>query len=243
MRHYLWIWALLPVACAGAAKTDPERASNDATEEGSDGGSGAPASSAGSDAGPAPATATRDAAQPCHSDAIACGGRCVNTNVDPANCGGCGNVCDGGVCSAGSCVASTCTGNCTATVTISNAYIDNVSDLVIQGNAAHWTVLAGDPPGLHGGSHEPTTINGTDWYPTFACAGAPCDSTDTTAVPPLPPHEQTVVLTDWGNGRGGGGTVKITQQPAAPDYVLKLEFSDPPGGASHYHATITYSIQ
>jgi len=246
MRYYLWIWAFLPIACASAASPslEPTGSGTDSTSEG---GVDAPPGQAESHpAGSADAGAPSEAALPCHSGGVACGGRCVNTSADPQNCGQCGNVCEAGLCMGGICAAPCDGGGCTttgtATLDISNAYIDNVSDLVIQGNTARWTVLAGDPPGQHGGNNEPTTINGTNWFPQFACAN-PCDSSNTTPVPPLAQREQTVILGDWGNGRGGGGTVTIKQQPTAPDYVLKIEFSDPPGGASHYHAKVTYSTQ
>jgi hypothetical protein len=46
----------------------------------------------------------------CNLDAgpsfVCCpGGGCTNTSTDPANCGTCGTVCDGGVCVGGTCAA------------------------------------------------------------------------------------------------------------------------------------------
>jgi hypothetical protein len=42
----------------------------------------------------------------CQPDAgiLNCGGRCLNTTGDPANCGGCGKSCDGGLCCSSACV-------------------------------------------------------------------------------------------------------------------------------------------
>jgi len=41
----------------------------------------------------------------CPAEYTACSGACVNLSADPANCGGCGNLCDnGGSCENGQCV-------------------------------------------------------------------------------------------------------------------------------------------
>jgi hypothetical protein len=41
-----------------------------------------------------------------------CSGRCVNTNDDPSNCGGCGNKCTGSkpFCELGNCITTPCAG-------------------------------------------------------------------------------------------------------------------------------------
>jgi len=43
----------------------------------------------------------------CSGQRIACDGGCVDDQTDPANCGGCGQVCATGICRLGSCKAST----------------------------------------------------------------------------------------------------------------------------------------
>jgi hypothetical protein len=43
----------------------------------------------------------------CPGTLLECNGVCADTQVDPANCGGCGNPCEAGeVCSAGTCASS-----------------------------------------------------------------------------------------------------------------------------------------
>src|SRR5688572_10305050 len=41
---------------------------------------------------------------PCAPGRTACGEMCLDLNNDPANCGGCGQVCGSGFCQAGICV-------------------------------------------------------------------------------------------------------------------------------------------
>ena len=43
----------------------------------------------------------------CSGGTVACGGACIDTKVDPSNCGACGKVCaKGELCSAGTCATS-----------------------------------------------------------------------------------------------------------------------------------------
>lgn len=59
---------------------------------------------------PGDTTVPPDATSPCPLYHALCGGVCVDTNGDPAHCGGCDSSCDPGqVCSAGGC-ATTCLG-------------------------------------------------------------------------------------------------------------------------------------
>jgi hypothetical protein len=42
----------------------------------------------------------------CDAPEVLCSGRCVDTDVDPANCGRCGRVCPTGLCNGGQCVGA-----------------------------------------------------------------------------------------------------------------------------------------
>ncbi|KAH7125783.1 hypothetical protein EDB81DRAFT_764885 [Dactylonectria macrodidyma] len=44
----------------------------------------------------------------CSTDLAVCGGRCVDTDNDPSNCGGCGVTCPSGRCVNGSCLVFSC---------------------------------------------------------------------------------------------------------------------------------------
>lgn len=46
------------------------------------------------------------ALQACTTNETSCGTKCVNTNTDPNNCGGCGNSCNGKSCVSGTCSTS-----------------------------------------------------------------------------------------------------------------------------------------
>lgn len=43
----------------------------------------------------------------CEEPLVACGSQCVDTNLNPAHCGGCFNACPSGICQAGMCVGAT----------------------------------------------------------------------------------------------------------------------------------------
>lgn len=43
----------------------------------------------------------------CEDPLVACGGECVDTNVNPLHCGRCFNACPSGICQAGECVGAT----------------------------------------------------------------------------------------------------------------------------------------
>jgi hypothetical protein len=88
---------------------------------GATGGSGgATGGSGGSTGGSGGAGADAGASCDCGAFAgyrMCCGGRCVNPQNDPTNCGGCGNrcqndkpLCEGGTCKVPPCTASACTG-------------------------------------------------------------------------------------------------------------------------------------
>ncbi|KAK0739617.1 hypothetical protein B0T21DRAFT_362959 [Apiosordaria backusii] len=53
----------------------------------------------------------------CIGDLVSCGDTCIDVTNDPANCGGCGVVCDSGVCTNGACSLNSCTGQTCDTFT------------------------------------------------------------------------------------------------------------------------------
>ena len=66
-----------------------------------------------------------DGSSPCEAPTRSCGGRCVNVQNDPANCGDCGMTCTGGTfCESGMC-NRTCSGGLTA---CGSACVDFASD-------------------------------------------------------------------------------------------------------------------
>ncbi|MBK7395967.1 MAG: hypothetical protein IPJ34_06585 [Myxococcales bacterium] len=48
-------------------------------------------------------TGPLDTGPGCDAGLLACGGVCVDPDIDPLNCGGCGNVCPTGLCNGGKC--------------------------------------------------------------------------------------------------------------------------------------------
>jgi hypothetical protein len=60
------------------------------------------------------------ALQACKTNETSCGSKCVSTDTDPDNCGGCGNSCNGKACVNGSCTTST-TGSCSSCETTANS--------------------------------------------------------------------------------------------------------------------------
>jgi hypothetical protein len=71
-------------------------------------GSGGPTGLSAFDAGSDDATSGGDGnGGSCNPGQILCGGSCVDTSSDPANCGSCGASCDGGTCCQSICVSDT----------------------------------------------------------------------------------------------------------------------------------------
>ncbi|KAM7201230.1 hypothetical protein V8F20_004976 [Naviculisporaceae sp. PSN 640] len=53
----------------------------------------------------------------CTGGLVSCDGTCIDIANDPANCGGCGIVCDSGTCTNGACTVNSCTGQTCDTFT------------------------------------------------------------------------------------------------------------------------------
>jgi hypothetical protein len=77
----------------------------------------------------------------CKGSQRLCGATCVDTSSDPANCGSCGNVCEGGTCCGSVCVADTA--SCAFVVT-------GVSPTEGNQNGGDWIKITGNGfgPGL-----------------------------------------------------------------------------------------------
>jgi hypothetical protein len=175
---------------------------------------------------------------PCDAGLAACGSACVDTQTDLANCGKCQNACPGAA-------AATCAaGACKATLRV-RALIDGTSDLVFTGSNVHWHHIAAAAPGLWNGNNQPTYLNTAPWMPGWPGGGenrdCNCDSQSSTpAIPPLGARDQTVALQIV----AARGSIVVTQQPASTNgYTLRVELSDPPGGADWYELVLTYATQ
>jgi hypothetical protein len=123
MRSLAWFGSAFAVASTIAACA----AGNVTTESnGDDAGSDASAQDAASDAHKVDAHVA-DAAPACDAGTMMCGTACVDTRVDPANCGTCGNACTSAqICSTSHCILSCpmgeidCNGTCTNPLTDQN---------------------------------------------------------------------------------------------------------------------------
>jgi hypothetical protein len=127
-----------------------------------------------------------DAAVPdalvCTAPEIVCRGACVNSQADPDNCGGCGQVCASGVCSAGAC-SGALRGH---VIAIGHDYRSRHAAMArVLGNAvalgAHADVALGR---LHG-TADPAATAGTTAAIASAMAaiGRPFHATDLPATP------------------------------------------------------------
>jgi Stigma-specific protein, Stig1 len=170
----------------------------------------------------------------CAADKLSCGSKCIDPQVDNANCGACGNTCG----DAGACLKGGCPGELRV-----RALIDGQSQLVLTGAKMKWHVVRAAAPGRWNGHNDATLINATAWMPVWPATGdnrdCNCDSQPSPDVSvPLKGVEQTVTLKKI----EGRGSVSITEQPSAANgYTLKVDYSDPPGGAAWFEIVLTYS--
>jgi hypothetical protein len=98
-------------------------------------GAGSPGFAPGPDSGSVVDSSVEGSGPTCSGGKALCGGTCVDTTSDPANCGKCGHACDGGTCCASVCVldVSTC-----------NFAITGVDPLFGNQNGGDWIKITGD---------------------------------------------------------------------------------------------------
>jgi hypothetical protein len=79
----------------------------------------------------------------CPTGQVVCGGQCVDTSTDLANCGGCGNACaEGKTCQGGACVCPTGTTVCGNTCCAEGQLCEGPGDCP-QGNACQTATCVG----------------------------------------------------------------------------------------------------
>ncbi|HSO34200.1 MAG TPA: hypothetical protein VLT33_16810 [Labilithrix sp.] len=170
----------------------------------------------------------------CADSRLACGSKCVDPQSDSENCGACGHSCG----DAGACVKGGCPGELRV-----RALIDGQSQLVFQGKQVKWHVVRAAAPGRWNGHNDATVLSGTPWTPVWPQNGenrdCNCDSQGSPPVPaPLRAIDQLVTIKKI-EGRGG---VTINEQPSAANgFTLKVDFSDPPGGAAWFEILLGYA--
>ncbi len=206
-----------------AASHDDASAAVDGSVASQDGGSAGDGSAGGDDASPS---------IDCGVGSAACGGQCVQTTSNTSHCGGCEVACVGSD-------ASCTSGVCAATLRV-RGYVDDTSQIVIQGKDLHWFESHGAAPGLWQGANDPTYIDSVPWTPVWPSSGENRDcncGSSATQVTPLAAKAQTVALTVV----EGRGTVTVSQQPEASNaYTAVVSFTDPPGGAAWYEILLGY---
>jgi hypothetical protein len=125
------------------------------------------------------------------------------------------------------------------------ALIDGRSQLVLRGNTAQWHHFDHAAPGRWAGRNDPTTINGTQWFPDWPgfsgevrCGG--CFSDVFAGVSPALPAAPVVLTVTGVHARV---QVRVLQQPsAANDYTAVVEFDDNgPAGPDSYIVDISYT--
>jgi hypothetical protein len=117
-----------------------------------------------------------------------------------------------------------------------SAYIDGVSELVIDGNNTHWHHIAFAAPGRWQGHDYPTIINGKEWLPEWPEPGRNdfCDC-DSTSVSDLLPEisDTSQVSLNVINARGPVSIVDTYHQDNTHNFIILFD-DYTPGGASWY---------
>jgi hypothetical protein len=91
-------------------------------------GCGGDSSTGGSGGGTGGATSSTGAGGSCEAPLVACGAACMDTRVDPANCGACGHDCQGGECKESTCKP----------VTLAEG-LASAGDIVVDGNGIYFS--------------------------------------------------------------------------------------------------------
>jgi hypothetical protein len=128
------------------------------------------------------------------------------------------------------------------------AYIDGLSQLIIQGDTVYWHHLDWAAPGRHfdAGSNQPTYLNDAKWEPTWPDIPDPenrdckCDSSPYQGIPTMASTNQQA----WVEVVDARGIAKVIQQPATKnDFTLVIEFNDNElMGPAWYEVTVSYIV-
>jgi hypothetical protein len=126
-----------------------------------------------------------------------------------------------------------------------SALMDGRSQLILRGNTAQWHHFDHAAPGRWAGRNDPTTINGTQWFPDWPgfsgevrCGG--CFSDVFSGVSPALPAAPVVVTVTGVRARVAP---RVLQQPSAQnDYTAVVELDDNgPFGGDTYIVDISFT--